>query len=195
MPLAFESISHGTIAFGFFNIDSDMLLLDRYFFFSTAFCGHIDEIAAWEPNESKQLPWQVYHIPDPQRIGDLMGAIHGVHFAGFIGEVYQKYPFPQKETDFKQKPEGTRTQDIVETIIEKYGKSTEVLFTMDEAQNEVAIGPYRFSRSSFQALIRYVWEGGYPRWKDEQPPDYVLAMKDRILVSGCALFQGLDLSF
>jgi hypothetical protein len=26
MPLAFESLSHGTIAFGFFNIESDMLL-------------------------------------------------------------------------------------------------------------------------------------------------------------------------
>ena len=29
MPLAFESLSHGTIAFGFFNIESDLLLLDR----------------------------------------------------------------------------------------------------------------------------------------------------------------------
>jgi hypothetical protein len=34
MPLAFESLSHGTIAFGFFNIESDMLLLDRYFLFA-----------------------------------------------------------------------------------------------------------------------------------------------------------------
>jgi len=58
MPLAFESISHGTIAFGFFNIDSDMLLLDRYFIFSTLFCGNIDEIAACDPNESRQLPWR-----------------------------------------------------------------------------------------------------------------------------------------
>ena len=33
MPLAFESLSHGTIAFGFFNIDSDMLLLEK-----SAFC-------------------------------------------------------------------------------------------------------------------------------------------------------------
>jgi hypothetical protein len=31
MPLAFQSLSHGTITFGFFNIESDMLLLDRYF--------------------------------------------------------------------------------------------------------------------------------------------------------------------
>ena len=195
MPLAFESISHGTIAFGFFNIDSDMLLLDRYFFFSTAFCRHIDDIAACEPGESKQLSWQVYHIPDPERIGDLMGAIHGVRFSGFIGEVYKRYPFPQKEADFKQKPEGTRTQDIVEAIIKKFGKRSSVLFTTDDAQNEASIGPYRFSKDGFQALIRYVWQGGYPRWKDAQPPDYVLAMKDRIHTSDCPLFQGLDLSF
>lgn len=195
MPLAFESLSHGTIAFGFFNIDSDMLLLDRYFFFSTAFCEYIDEISACDPNEIKPLPWAVYHIPDPERIGDLMGAIHGVRFAGFIGEVYKRYPFPQKEADFKQKPEGFRTQDIVEAIIKKFGKRSEVFFTMDDAQNKAAIGPYRFSRSSFQALIRYVWQGGYPRWKDEQPPDYVLAMKDRIHASDSPLFQGLDLSF
>ena len=34
MPLAFKSLSHETIAFGFFNIESDMLILDRYFLFA-----------------------------------------------------------------------------------------------------------------------------------------------------------------
>lgn len=33
MPLSFESRSHGPVAFGFFNIESDMLLLERTFFF------------------------------------------------------------------------------------------------------------------------------------------------------------------
>jgi len=195
MPLAFESISHGTIAFGFFNIDSDMLLLDRHFLFSTQFCAYMNDIATCGPNESKQVPWQVYHIPDPEQIGDLMGAIHGVHLSGFIGEVYKKFPFPEKEADFKQNPEGTRTQETVEEIIQKYGRKTEALFMMDETQNEAAIGPYRFSRDSFQALVRYVWQGGYPRWKNEQRPDYVLAMKDRIHASSCPLLQGLDLIF
>ncbi|MGD2186296.1 MAG: hypothetical protein PVI71_09215 [Desulfobacterales bacterium] len=32
MPLAFESLSHGSIAFGFFNIETDMLLLENYFY-------------------------------------------------------------------------------------------------------------------------------------------------------------------
>ena len=38
MPLAFESTTHGTVAFGFFNIDSDMLLLENRFFFATDLC-------------------------------------------------------------------------------------------------------------------------------------------------------------
>ena len=29
MPLAFDSLNHGIVAFGFFNIDSDMLLLEQ----------------------------------------------------------------------------------------------------------------------------------------------------------------------
>lgn len=41
MPLAFESLSHGTIAFGFFNIESDMLLCDRYFLFADEFCRYV----------------------------------------------------------------------------------------------------------------------------------------------------------
>ncbi len=194
MPLAFESISHGTLAFGFFNIDSDMLLLDRYFFFSTEFCDHITDIAAWESDGVRQFPWEVYHIVEPERIGDLMGAIHGIRFTGFIGEVYKKYPFPQEAADFKQKPEGTQTRAVVEEIIQAYATRTQVLFMTDGPQNEAAIGPYRFSRESFQALIRYVWEGGYPRWRDEQPPDYVLAMRDRIHESHCTLLRGLELS-
>jgi hypothetical protein len=29
MPLEFESISHGRVAFGFFNIETDMILLNQ----------------------------------------------------------------------------------------------------------------------------------------------------------------------
>ncbi len=36
MPISFPSKSHGQIPIGFFNIETDMLLLDRYFFFSTS---------------------------------------------------------------------------------------------------------------------------------------------------------------
>lgn len=31
MALAFDSLSHGRIAFGFFNIETDMILLEHFF--------------------------------------------------------------------------------------------------------------------------------------------------------------------
>jgi len=193
MPLAFKSISHGTIAFGFFNIDSDMLLLDRYFFFATEFCGHILEIAEKNLEGPYETSWEVYNISDPEDIGDLMGAIHGIHYTGFIGGVYRRFPFPEKPDDFKQKAEGERTRDELVEIIEKFARSFQITFVIDQETEEVSIGPYRFTRTGFQELIKYVWRGGYPRWKDEIRPDYVVAMKDKIALSSCSIFSGLQL--
>ncbi|MCP4627562.1 MAG: hypothetical protein GY850_29210, partial [bacterium] len=45
MPLSFDSLSHGSIAFGFFNIESDMLLCDRYFLFASEFCRYVMDMA------------------------------------------------------------------------------------------------------------------------------------------------------
>ncbi|MCA1793126.1 MAG: hypothetical protein LC660_04495 [Desulfobacteraceae bacterium] len=45
MPLSFDSASHGPAAFGFFNIESDMLLLERFFFFCDDFCTWITSLA------------------------------------------------------------------------------------------------------------------------------------------------------
>lgn len=193
MPLAFDSISHGTIAFGFFNIDSDMLLLDRYFFFATDFCSYITEVAVNCTRDPYKKSWDVYHIPDAEDIGDLMGAIHGIHYSGFIGEVYSRFPFPERREDFKQKPEGVRTRDEIEEIIKKFASSLQITFVIDQETEEVSIGPYRFSRTGFQELIQYVWQGGYPRWKDEIRPDYVTAMKAKIGLSLCSIFNGLQL--
>lgn len=193
MPLAFKSISHGTIAFGFFNIDSDMLLLDRYFFFATEFCGHLIEIAEKNLEGHYETSWEVYNISDQEDIGDLMGAIHGVHYTGFIGEVYRRFPFPERPEDFRQKAEGAGTRDEIEAIIKKFARSFQIIFVIDQETEEVSIGPYRFTRTGFQELIKYVWRGGYPRWKDEIRPNYVVAMKDKIALSSCSIFSGLQL--
>ena len=187
MPLAFDTVSHGSVAFGFFNIDSDMLLLEHYFFFATQFCGHISELAQGEgPVDGA---WSVYYIQDRGDIGDLMGAIHGINYTGFIGEIYQRFPFPESPADFRQKRDGIKNQGIVESIIKQYARRIEIPFVVDEAQYEVIIGPYRFTVSSFQELIKYVWRGGYPRWKDGERPDYVLAMKEKIAQSSNRLLQ------
>ena len=94
MPLAFESLSHGTIAFGFFNIESDLLLLDRYFIFAEDFCKYTEKIAKNGRGQAYNALWQIQVIEAVKDIGDLMGAIHGVRFSGFIGELYRHFPFP-----------------------------------------------------------------------------------------------------
>jgi hypothetical protein len=70
----------------------------------------------------------------------------------------------------------------------------EIPFSVFKGTREVAIGQYRFTRDVFHELIRYVWQGGYPRWKDEIRPDYVVGMKDKIRqAGGNLLFKDLVL--
>ena len=69
MPLAFESKSHGRIAFGFFNIESDMLLLEHYFFFADDFCRNISALAA-VGDGNYESEWDIYDIETAADIGD-----------------------------------------------------------------------------------------------------------------------------
>jgi hypothetical protein len=190
MPLSFKSENYGNIAFGFFNIESDMLLLENHFFFADRFCRWMGDLSEMEAVESVPFEQEVHVIEAPERIGDLMGAIHGVRFTGFIGRIYTFFPFPRDPEAFKQNPEGFRTQKTVEKEIERFSmiRSMPLVFQKD---NRVCIGPYEFSIPVFHELIRYVWQGGYPRWKDEIRPGYVLDMKDRIMKSGNAFFKGV----
>jgi hypothetical protein len=183
MPLAFESMSHGTVAFGFFNIDSDMLLLEQYFLFGSEFCRHIGEMAENVDEAQYKSRWPVYVIENREQIGDLMGAIHGIRFTGFIGELYRKYPFPQEPAAFKQKPEGYLNQPVVRDMVCGYARQVLLPVEANHRTLEIDIGAYKFSHKTFQELIAYVWQGGYPRWRDDIRPDYVLDMKTRI--EGC----------
>ena len=193
MPLEFQSLSHGPIAFGFFNIESDMLLLDRYFLFADEFCNHISALATESRDGSSETKWSIYYIERGEDIGNLMGAIHGMVFQGFIGEVYKLFPFPQEQAGFKQKPDGFKNRTTVETLIQRYAKMINISVVVDKNRETIAIGDYAFTRSSFQELVKYVWRGGYPRWKDEVRPDYVLAIKEPIEQSKELLFDGLQL--
>jgi hypothetical protein len=193
MPLAFDSLSHGTVAFGFFNIESDMLLLEHYFLFATEFCDYVTRIAEQDGEGSCKMSWEVYNIKDPKDIGDLMGAIQGVRYTGFIGELYQQFPFPVRPQEFKQRPDGVKNRAIVEATIEKYANRIKIPFSVDKDVHKVMIGQIRFTKTTFQELIRYVWQGGYPRWKDETRPDYVTEMKRKIESGRKKLFRGLTL--
>ena len=192
MPLAFESMNHGTIAFGFFNIDSDMLLLEQYFLFGSEFCQHISNMAENADEEQLKATWLVYTIEDRRQIGDLMGAIHGIRFSGFIGELYRRYPFPEEPEAFKQKPEGYLNQAVVREMISGYARQIPLPVEANHRTSEVDIGAYKFSRTTFQELITYVWQGGYPRWRDGIRPDYVLDMKTKIEGRRHGLFEKMQ---
>lgn len=195
MPLSFNSLSHGNIAFGFFNIESDMLLLDKYFFFATEFCEMVKRLSESEDGTAVDLPWTVNMIDSPEKIGDLMGAIHGVRFSGFIGDVYQLYPFPERQEEFKQKPSGSATQTEIAKLIKPYAIDTAVDVIAKGNGSEISIGCYRFERPEFQRLLDYVWLGGYPRWKDDIRPWYVADMRERVLSSANFLFKDIKFSF
>jgi len=193
MPLAFDSSSHGRIAFGFFNIATDLLLLEQYFLFADQFCASMSNMARTEDPAACRGSWEVYHIAPPQQIGDLMGAIHGVRFSGFIGAVYKRFPFPSQPVDFKQHPDGHKNRQIVAALIEPFATRRSISIAIREAVPTVQIGDYRFTFEGFQALIRYVWLGGYPRWKNEERPAYVLQMRADLAASELALFNTIDL--
>lgn len=192
MPLAFESMSHGTIAFGFFNIESDLLLLENYFAFASEFCRFVGDIAVQPTAEAYKNNWLFYVIEERETIGDLMGAIHGIRHTGFIGEVYRKFPFPKNIEDFKQKATGYESQGLIRDIILRYARQVHIPVSVAKGALEIDIGPYRFSSRVFQDLVRYIWLGGYPGWEDELRPDYLLKMKDKISRHPQKLFKNIQ---
>lgn len=190
MPLSFHSKSHGNIAFGFFNIESDMLLLENYFFFADRFCSWLIRMSQEKDESVFQFKYPVFRIDAPDDIGDLMGAIHGVHYSGFIGETYKRFPFPGDPKMFKQNPKGFETQKTIENLIHPVATKTELVFEFIN-HGQVNIGPYVFDAGVFRELIRYVWQGGYPQWKDQTRPDYVLKMKAVLETSNRTQFNGV----
>jgi len=192
MPLAFDSLSHGSIAFGFFNIESDMLLCDRYFLFADRFCNYVADLVENVVERDYQALWEVRFIDTAEAIGDLMGAIHAVRYTGFMGDLYRRFPFPQNPADFKQNPRGYETQSQVSEIIDGYARVLEVVVVMPPGGREIKIGEYEFSRTQFQELVKYVWRGGYPRWKSEIRPAYVTALKEKIMNNAKGIFKDME---
>jgi len=190
MPLAFPSLSHKEIAFGFFNIDGDMLLLERSFFFADAFCDAVTRLAAADPDRPFETTIPAFAIDDPEDVGDLMGAIHGVRHTGFIGDVYRRYPFPARPEDFRQKTRGFETRDEFRVLIEPWAREEEVRLSARPVPAEITLSEVRFSWKAFRELVRYVWRGGWPRWEDEGPPEYVHAMRGDVETGGHPALAG-----
>lgn len=173
MPLAFPTRSHQTIAFGFFNIEFDMLLLEQLFFFADRFCQAVPEL--FHSGKAWMDGWR---IEVPSRIGNLQGAIAGQDLSGFIGATYQQHPFPARSEDFKQNPEGGQNQAEAQELIRQYGSTEQIRLRRDA--DSIAVGEYVFDSAVFSDLIAYVDRGGYPRWKNEIRPAYVREMMESV---------------
>ncbi|MCF8092182.1 MAG: hypothetical protein K9K40_06940 [Desulfotignum sp.] len=187
MPLSFNSASHGPVAFGFFNIASDMLLLEQFFFFCDDFCDWVTTLA--EKPSPCFLDCGVFHIKTAQDTGDLMGAIHGIRFTGFIGRVYEQFPFPQDPALFKQDPTGHRTRQKMQKMIALFAAKKSVQVGCDNTH--FRFGPYVFTQAVFHELIRYVRQGGYPRWEKGIRPACVNTMAARLQKTGNRFFAGV----
>jgi hypothetical protein len=190
MPLAFDSTTHGEVAFGFFNVRSDMLLLENRFFFATDFCGWVGALAE-EGADDLAATWAAWTLAR-QDVGDLHGAIRGRRLVGLIGDTYRRYPFPAPPDDFKQAPEGDATQPEIAAMIDGYARRAPIDFTATRGADSVAIDGIGFTARGFRELVRYVWRGGWPRWRDDRPPAYVVAMREAIEAGSCWLFAGID---
>ncbi len=190
MPLLFESLSHGKVPFGFFNIDTDMVLLCNYFFFADDMAQKVIEMADAGPEETTRQEWEIYII-NAGRTGDLMGAMIGFDLSGFIGEVYRRFPFPDKSEEFKQHSEGRERRGIVEEIVAHYARPTGIPVTITPGGSKIEIGEYVFTREGFHELLRYLWAGGYPHWRDDVRPPYLVAMRRKIENSHHPLFSPL----
>jgi hypothetical protein len=193
VPLTFHSLSHGTIAFGFFNIETDLLLLENLFFFAPDFCTVVTSLARVQTHQSKRARLPGYRIDRAGDLGNLMGAIQGTDLGGFIGHVYRLFPFPRNPEDFKQKPYGDRNRPEVETVLCGWARSIRIPVAWEAGAQMVKIADFTFSAAAFRELVAYVWQGGMPGWQDNARPGYVMAMWETINGTTVPLFAGLML--
>lgn len=185
MPLAFRSESHGTIAFGFFNIETDLLLLEQLFFFADRFCEAVVALAGADDGEARLDGWR---IADRAHLGNLHVAIAGVDLSGLIGASYRLFPFPSRPEDFKQSPDGERNQGVMEPLLDQHGSREELLLRWDRRARIVMMSELAFREEVFATLIEYVDRGGYPRWRDEARPHCVRSMMERLDALSSPLF-------
>lgn len=188
MPLGFLSRSHGTVAFGFFHIESHMLLLEQQFFFADRFCRAVVDLAE-ATGDCVHATIGGWGIDSPAAVGDLGGAIRGTNLTGFIGSLYERMPFPKDPRDFKQSPDEALEQDVVTAEIEDHGGPRDIGVAWDRLEHTLTFGGVAFSEAQFAALVAYVDRGGYPRWRDEIRPAYVAAMVARLRDLGSPLFD------
>jgi hypothetical protein len=186
MPLAFSSLNLGRVAFGFFHIEVQMLLLSNRFFFARDFCELMGELASARPDQPFEAVLKGWIIESSLDIGELHAAIAGISRQGFLGDLYRRWPFPQNRADFVQKTQGKATDKQVTLAIAGYGEQRKFAV----ASFDVGSGPcldlcgYHFDQKGVRHLFEYLWQGGMPGWENKKRPDYLLETVAMIPKSG-----------
>ena len=189
MPLAFRSIDHGVVAFGFFNIDTDLLLLERTLMWGEHFTAAVGALAAAAPDALTTATLPAFRVPPERSLGNVMGAIHGFDRSGFIGAVYDRFPFPEDPDAFRQRPEVAGNRAAITALLERWAEPVEQTIVHDPDAGHVTVAGITFEAGWFRDLVAYVWRGGYPRWLDERRPPYVEKMRRAIETSNHPLFR------
>jgi len=76
---------------------------------------------------------------------------------------------------------GFEKRDEFRALIALWARAGEILVAARPDPPEVAIGEVRFRPAAFREPVRYVWRGGWPRWENDEPPDYVEAMRAAVI--------------
>ena len=168
MPHEFPTVGHHTVPFGFFNTKTDLLLLQKRFFFADDFCAAVLALAKAGESSGSMIPcWRVDH---PAMIGDLNGAIRGDYLKGFIGAVYARWPFPKTKADFKQDPDGYQTREEIAGLIEHVGEQEKLPVRWNH--KVVTLGTVAVALPDFAAMLEHL-QHGPPPWRDHRMPDYL----------------------
>jgi hypothetical protein len=78
------------------------------------------------------------------------------------------FPFPERQSGFKQKPYGTKNRKTIETVIQPFAVQLTIPIVFSKAQQTISLGDYVFSAKVFQKILRYIEGRGHARlagWK------------------------------
>ena len=78
----------------------------------------------------------------------------------------------------------------IEPLIDRFAQRQEIVIRSRAADGTIEIGGYLFDEPGFAELVRYLWRGGFPRWRDDRRPAYVDRMMEAVRSSPSWLFLG-----
>jgi hypothetical protein len=190
MPLAFQSLNRGTVAFGFFHIETDLVLLERRVFWCRQLCELFSDLAATGPDREM---WARLPGWEPAELGDLHGAIAGVSHAGLIGELYRRWPFPADPAGFRQKAAGAADRGEVAALLDRHGRRAEWEVIARRKGARLELDGTAFDPPGAKALAVYLWRGGMPGWQEGRRPDYLWEAAEAWRAAANPLLAGLEL--